>query len=158
VNVGYVLAGRPGYRLDRRRSTTLGVWAPIFAVQGVAFVCLQRDVSPADRATLRAAGHELPPPPVDWLDTARRVQTLDLVVSVDTAVAHLAGGLGVPVWILLPAPPDPRWGLTGDRTPWYGSARLYRQPREWDWATPVARVARDLGALVAARATVPTAA
>jgi ADP-heptose:LPS heptosyltransferase len=76
---------------------------------------------------------------------------MDVVVSVDTSVAHLAGGLALPVWVLLPFMPDWRWLLGRDDSPWYPTARLYRQPRPGDWSEPLARVMRDL-ARVSARA------
>lgn len=80
----------------------------------------------------------------DFLRSAEIIATLDLVISVDSAPAHLAGSLGVPVWTLLPFEPDWRWGLQGDTTPWYPNMRLYRQPAAGDWAGVMARVAADL--------------
>lgn len=88
----------------------------------------------------------------DWLDTANVVLGLDLVISVDTAIAHLAGGLGVPCWILLAAVPDMRWMLNRSDTPWYHSVRLYRQRIAGEWGPVVEDVARDLNELVRARA------
>jgi ADP-heptose:LPS heptosyltransferase len=91
---------------------------------------------------LRALGGDLR----DFADTAAVVAQLDLVIAVDTAVAHLAGALGKPVWILLPFVPDWRWGLDRERTPWYGTARLFRQTRRGDWEGVLARVAAELKA------------
>jgi ADP-heptose:LPS heptosyltransferase len=80
----------------------------------------------------------------DLRDTAALMGALDLVISVDTAPAHLAGALGKPVWILLPFSPDWRWLLGRDDSPWYPSARLFRQPRIGDWEAVVADVAQAL--------------
>ncbi|MBC7801612.1 MAG: hypothetical protein H7Z10_13400, partial [Gemmatimonadaceae bacterium] len=84
---------------------------------------------------------------MDILDTARQIATVDVVVTIDTMVAHLAGALGRPTWLLLQRDADWRW-MTGRRdSPWYGSCRLYRQARAGCWADPVAQVVRDLSAL-----------
>ena len=80
----------------------------------------------------------------DFADTAAAIANLDLVISIDTAVAHLAGAMGKPVWILLPWVPDWRWLLDIDHSPWYPSMRLYRQPSAGDWQRPVAQMAKDL--------------
>jgi ADP-heptose:LPS heptosyltransferase len=84
-----------------------------------------------------------------FADTAALVAELDLVISVDTAVAHLAGALGKPVWILLPYTPDWRWQLERDDSPWYPSARLFRQPARGEWAPVLRRVAEALSAFLA---------
>ena len=78
----------------------------------------------------------------DFCDTAAFVERLDLVITVDTSVAHLAGGLGRPLWVLLPYVPDWRWLLERNDSPWYPSARLFRQPAAQDW-TSVLRLVRD---------------
>jgi ADP-heptose:LPS heptosyltransferase len=85
----------------------------------------------------------------DFSDTARWLETLDLVITVDTSVAHLAGGLGIPVWILLPYAPDWRWGTEGETTRWYRSARLFRQPRPNDWLSVLQSVQESLETLAA---------
>ena len=82
----------------------------------------------------------------DWLDTAKTIEKLDLVITVDTAVAHLAGYLGIETWLLLPHVPDFRWGMRGETTKWYPSMKLYRQEKVMDWAPVFARVAEDLRA------------
>ena len=80
----------------------------------------------------------------DYRETAALIETLDLVVTVDTSVAHLAGALGKPVWILLPHAPDWRWLLGRTDSPWYCSARLYRQPTAGDWTSVLAQVADEI--------------
>jgi ADP-heptose:LPS heptosyltransferase len=75
-----------------------------------------------------------------FADTAALVARLDLVVTVDTSVAHLAGAMGKPAFVLIPAAPDWRWGLEGDRTGWYPSLRLFRQERLGDWSAPLAKL------------------
>jgi ADP-heptose:LPS heptosyltransferase len=85
----------------------------------------------------------------DFSYTARWLETLDLVVTVDTSVAHLAGGLGIPVWIVLPCAPDWRWGTNGETTCWYGSARLIRQPQPNDWLSVLHSVQKSLETLAA---------
>jgi ADP-heptose:LPS heptosyltransferase len=82
----------------------------------------------------------------DFAETAAVIAQLDLVIGVDTAVLHLAGALGKPAWMLLPAAPDYRWLLTGATTAWYPSMRLFRQPRRGDWASVVAAVQTALTA------------
>ena len=85
----------------------------------------------------------------DFADTAAAVSALDLVITVDTSVAHLAGAIGKPVWVLLPQSPDWRWLLDREDSPWYPSARLFRQIGRGDWAGVIARVAAELQRQVA---------
>ena len=80
----------------------------------------------------------------DWGETAAAVSQLDLVITVDTAVAHLAGALGIPVWVMLPHAPDWRWMLGREDSPWYAGMRLFRQQRPGDWAGVADRVAAAL--------------
>lgn len=96
------------------------------------------------------AGHvyDLGPYLADFSDTAAVIQELDLVISVDTAVAHLAGALGKPIWVLIPFASDWRWMLEREDSPWYPTMRLFRQPKPGDWASVIRRVAGELKALV----------
>ena len=87
----------------------------------------------------------------DFADTAAVVAQLDLVIAVDTAVAHLAGAMGKPVWILLPFVVDWRWLLDRDDRPWYPNARLFRQPRIGDWDSVIARLQRELAQFASAQ-------
>lgn len=148
--VGLVWAGRKSYKDDLKRSLTLSLFAPLAQVAGVRFCALQV----GDGAEQAAA----PPPGMEltdlgagiksFADTAAILTQLDLVISADTAVAHLTGGLGVPVWVLLPMGCDWRWLMKRDDSPWYPSARLFRQRRLGDWGEVLERVARHLGELV----------
>jgi ADP-heptose:LPS heptosyltransferase len=83
----------------------------------------------------------------DFTDTAALIVQMDLVVAVDTAVAHLAGALGKPVWTMIACAPDWRWMLDRDDTPWYPTMRLFRQPRPGDWNSVIARAAAELAAI-----------
>jgi ADP-heptose:LPS heptosyltransferase len=85
----------------------------------------------------------------DYADTAALVSQLDLVISVDTSVAHLAGALGRPVWLLLPCAPDWRWLLGRADSPWYPTMRLFRQPQPGDWKAVIDQVERELGRISA---------
>ena len=94
--------------------------------------------------------HDLSPDLTDWTDTAGAMARLDLIISVDPSCAQLAGALGRPVWVCLPAVPEWRWMLEREDTPWYGSARLFRQPEVGDWESVFAAVAQELRGLAAA--------
>ena len=151
LRVGLVWAGNPRSHapacaaVDRRRSMAADRLAPLLATPGVLFFSLQKDGPPAPASShMLHLMHEM----TDFADTAALVANLDLVISVDTAVAHLAAALGKPVWLLDRFDPCWRW-LTGRRdSPWYPALRLYRQPRAGDWDSIVAEVARDLRELV----------
>jgi hypothetical protein len=144
--VGIVWAGRATHNNDANRSTTLTELGPIADVEGIALVSLQKGQGQAaiaayfGRAPLLNAGAMV----ADFCDTMAAIETLDIVLTVDTAVAHLAGAMGKPVWIMLPYAPDWRWLLDRDDTPWYPTARLFRQPRAGDWRSVVRRVADSL--------------
>lgn len=137
--VGIALAGNPKHRADRRRSVPPDINLKLFAVPGLSFVNLQYGAS---------AGHlnlpDLTPWMTDYAETAALIDSLDLIISVDTSVAHLAGALGKPVWILLPHAPDWRWLLGRSDSPWYRSVRLFRQPAPGDWASVLTQVQEAL--------------
>lgn len=145
--VGLVWAGNPrrgdpgAHLLDRRRSLTFEMIRPILSVEGLRFVSLQKGEAPqASDPRLTDWTAELN----DFADTAALVRNLDLVITVDTSVAHLAGGLGVPVWLLSRFDACWRW-LTGrDDTPWYPTMRLFRQEAYGEWPPVVERVVREL--------------
>jgi ADP-heptose:LPS heptosyltransferase len=117
-----------------------------------SFVSLQKDPRPDDRAQLAQTGIvDLTSDLTDFAETAALVSCLDLVVTVDTSVAHLAAALGRPTWILLPWTPDYRWLLDRDDSPWYPTARLFRQSETRDYAGVLDQVRSELMRLVAAR-------
>ena len=143
--IGLAWAGSPQHANDRRRSIPLAALAPLLRLPGIAWYSLQKGAGAREIAAVpeasRLVSFELGD---DFGDTAALVDALDAVVSVDTSVAHLAGALGKPVFVLLPFAPDWRWGIAGDRTPWYPTARLVRQPATGDWAAAAAALATDL--------------
>jgi tetratricopeptide (TPR) repeat protein len=142
--VGLVWSGRPDHGNDRSRSIPLERLAPLLAAPGIEWVSLQREVRVSDEAALREAGIlHLGDELADFEDTAALMTLLDLVVTVDTAAAHLAGALARPLWILLSFSPDWRWLLGRQDSPWYPTARLFRQPQPGDW-DPVLRRAGEL--------------
>jgi tetratricopeptide (TPR) repeat protein len=145
--VGLAWAGAGANPKDTLRSLQLREFEPVFGVPGVSFVSLQKG-GPAQE--LGQPHREV----LDWmgecddlLQTAALVQQLDLVISVDTAVAHLAGALGKPVWLLNRFESEWRWLLEREDSPWYPTMRVFRQPRAGDWAPVLARVATALHAL-----------
>jgi tetratricopeptide (TPR) repeat protein len=147
--VGIAWAGSPHHHNDRHRSIGLRALLPAFAQAGVQLFSLQKDLRDGDAELLRACGHitHLGDELASFDDAAAIVSTLDLVVAVDTALAHLAGALGKPVWILLPFIPDWRWLIDRPDSPWYPTARLFRQQRLGDWDAVIAGVAGELSAL-----------
>lgn len=146
--IGLVWSGSARHRNDRNRSVALPALRPLLT-GGVEVFSLQKELRAEDRKALRDIpalrhfGDELH----DFADTAALVECLDLVITVDTSVAHLAGALGKPAWILLPFAPDWRWLLEREDSPWYPRARLFRQPAMGDWASVIERVAAELAAL-----------
>jgi ADP-heptose:LPS heptosyltransferase len=151
-SIGLVWRGNPNHANDRHRSLPdLNTLAPLAALAGVQWVNLQINATPSELEAAAQLGLPLMDPSAalnDFADTAALVTALDLVITVDTAVAHLAGALGRPCWVLLPwIGCDWRWLRDRADSPWYDSVRLYRQPREGDWASVIAAVKRDLAAL-----------
>ena len=152
LRVGVVWAGHRAHGNNQNRSMALEQFEKLLGADA-DFFSLSKDVSPQDRARLQARGgiRLCGDDFEDFADTAALVSHLDLVISVDTAVAHLAGAMGVPVWLLLPFSPDWRWLLDRSDSPWYPSARLFRQAQAGDWAPVVLQVAQALRAQAAAR-------
>jgi len=146
LRVGLAWAGRPTHKNNRNRSMNLADLAPLLRLPGVRFISLQKGEAAAQATTLPEEERL-----VDWTqelqdfaDTAALIANLDLVISVDTAVAHLAGAMGKPVWTLLPFAPDWRWLLHRDDSPWYPTMRLFRQRSPGDWRSVIDRVAEAM--------------
>jgi hypothetical protein len=159
LKVGLVWAGDPrphdpaSSAIDRRRSIALERLAPLLAEPGVSFFSLQKGSPAGQLADIPA---ELRPLACmdeagDFADTAALISNLDLVITVDTAVAHLAGALGKPVWILSRFAGCWRWLLERDDSPWYPTARLFRQAEPGDWGPVIAKVATRLAEVAACR-------
>jgi tetratricopeptide (TPR) repeat protein len=148
--VGICWQGRLNHKNDRRRSVPLARFKPLANISGVRLIRLQRgpgseqwDAIAGHWATMELSGLAQEPSEA-WMDTAAIVSALDLVITVDTSVAHLAGALGVPVWVALPFCPDWRWLLDREDCPWYPTMRLFRQPRHGDWPAVFERIAAEL--------------
>jgi hypothetical protein len=153
--VGLVWSGRKEHKNDHHRSIELAMMREIFSEE-FEFISLQKEVRERDKSALEQVavkhfGEELK----DFMDTAGLVANMDLVISVDTSVAHLAGALGKPLWVLLPFSPDFRWLLEREDSPWYPSAKLYRQPKIGDWESVIARVTAELKAWPSVTSHVP---
>ncbi|MEP7181889.1 MAG: tetratricopeptide repeat-containing glycosyltransferase family protein [Betaproteobacteria bacterium] len=147
--VGLVWSGNAKQPNDRNRSSRLAALRPLLGLPA-QFVVLQTEMRAEDRAVL-AAHPEITHYEgefADFADTAALLSLMDLVITVDTSVAHLAGAMGRPAWIMLAHVPDWRWLLHRDDCPWYPTARLWRQPKAGEWASVVARIGRELPAFL----------
>lgn len=147
--VGVVWSGSPQHQVDYQRSMAAETLLPCLAQAGIPLFSLQKEVRPADRPCLERLDGKIVPlgrKLHDFAHTAAIMSALDLVISVDTSTAHLAGALGVPVWLLLPYSPDWRWLLGRDDSPWYPTMRLFRQQSPGDWAGVARRAADALAA------------
>ena len=147
--VGLVWAGRANHPFDFARSASLAALAPLGEVAGVGWIGLQMGGAEAQLAgqVWRAPLVNLGPEIASYGDTMAIIAGLELVVTVDTSVAHVAGAMGRPCWLMLPRRADWRWGLRGDATPWYPSLRLFRQRKLGDWAQVARDVVAALGGL-----------
>jgi tetratricopeptide (TPR) repeat protein len=138
--VGLAWHGNPSFSRNARRSLAVPLLEPLRAVAGVRFYGLQ---VPSE-AGVPSWLDDLAPRIDDFEDTAAILEQMDLLITSDTAIAHLAGAMGRPVWLMLSRVCDWRWGLEGAETPWYGSMRLFRQPALGDWRVVVDQVAAAL--------------
>lgn len=146
LRVGLAWSGNPRHANDENRSIPFAALAPLVAAHDATCVSLQPQVRARDADAFAASGVlSFADALTDFAETAALVDTLDLVIGVDTSVAHLAGALGRPVWVLLPLVPDWRWLLERDDSPWYPAATLFRQMRPGDWPAVIGRVAEALG-------------
>ena len=147
--VGLVWRGNPKHENDKYRSVDLATLMPLLNVTDVAFYSLQVGAASAELRQLPSDVHvtDLAPQLTDFVETARLVSQLDLVISVDTAVAHLAGALGKPVWVLVARGNDWRWLHGRSDSPWYPTLKIFRQTPPRDWNVPVRQIARELTAL-----------
>jgi tetratricopeptide (TPR) repeat protein len=155
LRVGIHWQGNPNYRGDRRRSMPLECFAPLAAVPGVKLYSLQKGFGSEQLADAGFAvedlGSTLDQPDAAFYETAAVIKNLDLVISSDTALVHLAGALAAPTWVALPFSPDWRWLLDRTDSPWYPTLRLFRQPAVGAWSDVFAQIARELTQLVAER-------
>jgi hypothetical protein len=145
LRVGIVWAGSPHHQNDRARSCSLEHFLPLAQIENVQLFSLQKG-PPAS-----ALAPDIPITPLgdnltNFTETAALVEVLDLVISVDTSVVHVAGALARPVWTLLPHGPDWRWLLDRSDSPWYPTMKLFRQPAPGDWPAVFAQVATELRA------------
>ena len=152
LRIGLTWSGNPKHKDDHNRSLALRALAPLLDCDAT-FVSLQKDPRPEDAALLRERPDiiDLSGDLTDFAATAALMACLDLVITVDTSVAHLAGALARPTWILLPYTPDYRWLLDRNDSPWYPSARLFRQDASRDYAGVIERIRCELQAKLAAR-------
>jgi hypothetical protein len=151
TRVGINWQGNPKYQGDRFRSIPLVHFAPLAEVPGVELISLQQGYGVEqiamvnDRFRVRQLEGDIDRAAGAFMDTAAIMKNLDLVITSDTVTAHLAGALGVPVWVAIPYSPDWRWLLARDDSPWYPTMRLFRQPRLHDWTSVFAAMAAALG-------------
>ena len=145
--VGLTWSGNPAHINDRNRSIAFETLAPLLG-EGIEWIALQNEIRQSDAAAFAASGRVafFGDALDDFAATAALVAQMDLVICVDTSLAHLAGALGKPVWILLPYAPDWRWLLGRTDSPWYPTARLFRQPAFGDWASVIDEVRAALAA------------
>jgi hypothetical protein len=146
--VGVCWAGASDHAHDYLRSAKVDNFSPLFSIAGVEFISLQigERASDADGLPLTRIDSSV----TDFRDTARIMSGLDLIITVDTSTAHIAGALGLPTWLMLHKPAEFRWMQDRTDSPWYPSMTLYRQTKRGDWSNVVARIAADLRKMVSA--------
>ena len=148
LRIGFCWAGSAMHLNDRNRSVPLDHFAPLLSITGVDFISLQKDVTAAQSSFLGEHGViQICQQFEDYSDTAAVVAMLDLVVAVDTSIAHLAGAMGKAVALLLPFSPDWRWLLDRTNSPWYPTMRLFRQTSPGDWDEVIERLRPELADL-----------
>ena len=146
--VGIVWAGNPNHKKDRERSINARLFQPLATLPGVHLFSLQQERDNEAISLISPNTEDLAPLLFDFAETAAAMRSMDLIITVDTAVAHVAGAMGLPVWTLLPFVPDWRWLLNRNDSPWYPSMRLFRQETPGDWESVMNRVMQALHKLV----------
>ncbi|MDP9175065.1 MAG: tetratricopeptide repeat protein [Planctomycetota bacterium] len=148
--IGIAWAGRPTHLNDKHRSLSVAMLAGLLETPGVRFISLQKGDA-STQAKSNPSLLDLTDDISNFADTAALIENLDLVISVDTSVAHLAGAMGKPTWVLLPFTADWRWMRDREDSPWYPTMRLFRQPRLGDWQPTLTRLQQALRKLVESR-------
>ena len=149
--IGINWRGRPGNPSERHRGIPLRAFAPLARLPGVRLISLQKGpgweeiAAAAENVPVVDLGRALDEAAGPFMDTAAIMHNLDLVITSDTVIAHLAGALGVPVWVALPFVPDWRWLLEREDSPWYPTMRLFRQKRPGEWDEVFERIAAAVG-------------
>jgi ADP-heptose:LPS heptosyltransferase len=148
--VGIVWAGNPSHKRDRSRSVELERFAVLNKIPGLRLYGLQKGEAARQAGELAGAMdiQNFDDGLADFSDTAALIANLDLVISVDTAVAHLAGSMGKPIWVMLPYVPDWRWMLDRNDSPWYPTMQLFRQPEKGNWDAVMMNIAKELELLI----------
>ncbi|MCF7976361.1 MAG: tetratricopeptide repeat protein [Phycisphaerae bacterium] len=156
LKVGIVWAGSPKHGNDKRRSCDLGHWSPLMALPGIAWYSLQMGPAAAQlsQSPFSEIMTDLSHATADFDDTSAAIEQLDLVITVDTAVLHLAGAMGKPTWALLPYAPDWRWMLDRTDSPWYPSVTLFRQNTPGDWQGVLRDVTSRLASLTSSESAI----
>jgi hypothetical protein len=146
LRIGLVWAGKTSHKRDNLRSFPPDLFTPLLELQDISLYSLQVGSESYDeqKQNKKLALIDYTREIRDFLDTAAIMENLDLVISADTAAAHLAGALGKPVWLLLPFVPDWRWMLDREDSPWYPTMRLFRQTEPGDWEGIIHRVIKEL--------------
>jgi hypothetical protein len=156
LRIGVVWAGNPRQATETKRGIGIDGYRALFPVPGTRWFSLQVGPRAPDVARLPPGMvTDLSSELTDFAQTAAVIRNLDLVITTDTSVAHLAGALGQPVWTMLRWSPDWRWAMSGQSNAWYPTMRLFRQARRDDWREPLAEARRELEALAAHRAAAP---
>ncbi len=144
IKIGIVWAGSPSHSNDRHRSVRLQNFMQMFSIEGTHFYSMQKGFPVIQAKDYQLLLTDLDEQIKSFADTAAIIENLDLVITVDTSVAHLAGALGKETWLLLPFYPDWRWLLNEEKSPWYPSIKLYRQPAIFDWNSVFKILKNDL--------------
>ena len=153
IGVGIVWSGNPSHLNDLNRSCPFSYFSSIFDMGGIIFYSLQKGESAQSLYSLKNMGHvkDLSNQLTDFVDTAMVIESLDLLITVDTSVAHLSGNMGIETWLLLPYSADFRWLLGRETSPWYPSLRLFRQYSQGDWSELFSRLRSALTVFVEER-------